>query len=377
VASRLLTQLASRIAAARDPVEAACLRAQRGVYLARQGKTEEAEALVKALREEFGARPNAEVTAWISLVEALAQFFTQPGPKALDRLRRAHALSRAMNHPLLVPLCAAWLAHVEFNSNRMQPMLQYAAEALRLAQPQHHAALARVSLVIADAFHYAGRFDLAKPWYAAVRQHALAEGDDSMISAMLHNVAALRANHVRLADAFGEARPDETRRAELELESTKNYDLGIGTLSLSSLVPLVRAQLLVVNGKFAEAEAILTDMLDERKPDHLERREASFYAERAWCHMRLGDSVRARSDIQEAKARDSLPADPDDEAATHARIAQVFAELHEPQQAEVHRQLASQFRLVHSQTQKALSDQLELGGKGLLVPQLPDIPISS
>ena len=66
--SRLLTQLASRIAAARDPVEAACLRAQRGIYLARQGKTQEAESLVKALREEFGAQPNAEVTVWISLV---------------------------------------------------------------------------------------------------------------------------------------------------------------------------------------------------------------------------------------------------------------------------------------------------------------------
>ena len=42
MASRLLTQLTARIAAARDPVEAACLRAQRGIYLARQGKHDEA-----------------------------------------------------------------------------------------------------------------------------------------------------------------------------------------------------------------------------------------------------------------------------------------------------------------------------------------------
>jgi hypothetical protein len=38
MASRLLTQLAARIAAPRDPVEAACLRAQRGIYLAWQSK---------------------------------------------------------------------------------------------------------------------------------------------------------------------------------------------------------------------------------------------------------------------------------------------------------------------------------------------------
>ena len=38
MASRLLTQLAARIAAARDPGEAACLPAQRGIYLAWHGK---------------------------------------------------------------------------------------------------------------------------------------------------------------------------------------------------------------------------------------------------------------------------------------------------------------------------------------------------
>jgi hypothetical protein len=71
----------------------------------------------------------------------------------------------------------------------------------------------------------------------------LAEGDDAMISAMLHGVAALRANQVRLANAFHEPQRDKANRALVELESTKNYDLGIGTLSLGLLIPLVRAQL--------------------------------------------------------------------------------------------------------------------------------------
>ena len=251
--SRWLAQLDARIGAARSPVEAACLRAQRGIYLARQGQHAEAQALVDAVRGEFDKRPNAEVTAWVSLLEAVIHFFSQPGPKALDRLRRAHVLARAINHPVLVPLCAAWLAHIEFNANRMEPMLQYAAEALRLAQPDHHAALARVSLVIADAFHFAGRFDLAKPWYAAVRDHALADGDDAMISAMLHNVAAFRASKTRLADAFGAADMEEASRAMLEAESTRNFDLGIGTASLSWFVPLLRAQLMTIDGRFEEA----------------------------------------------------------------------------------------------------------------------------
>lgn len=322
--SRLLTQLAERIAATRDPVEAACLRAQRGIYLARQGKYDGAQAIVDAIRAEFGARPDAQVTAWISLVEALIHFYSQPGPKALDRLRRAHALSRAMNHPVLVPLCAAWLAHIEFNANRMEPMLQYAVEALRLAQPTHHAALARVSLVIADAFHFAGRFDLAKDWYAAVREHALADGDDAMISAMLHNVAAFRASKTRLNDSFGSADIDETARAMMEAESTGNFDTGIGTASLSWFVPLLRAQLLTVQGRYDEAVDLFARNLASAESQGVARLLVSFLADSAWCKFKLGQSGAALEDARSCIGVANDDCDPDDLAASLARIAAIM-----------------------------------------------------
>ena len=324
MASRLLAQLASRIAASRDPVEAACLRAQRGIYLARQGKQAEAQAIVDAIRGEFGARPHAEATAWISLVEALIHFYSQPGPKALDRLRRAHALSRAMNHEVLVPLCAAWLAHIEFNANRMEPMLQYAVEALRLAQPEHHAALARVSLVLADAFHFAGRFDLAKPWYAAVREHALAEGDDAMISAMLHNVAAFRASKTRLADSIGAADMEETTRAMLEAESTSNFDVGIGTASLSWFVPLLRAQLFTVEGRYEEAIELFSHNLASAESQGVARLLVSFLADSAWCKFKVGQADAAMEDARACIAVSDEDCDPDDLAASMARIAAIM-----------------------------------------------------
>jgi tetratricopeptide (TPR) repeat protein len=369
MASRLLAQLAARIAAARDPVEAACLRAQRGIYLARQGKYDEAEAIVKAIRDEFGTRPNAEVTASISLVEALIHFYSQPGPKALDRLRRAHALSRAMNHPLLVPLCAAWLAHIEFNANRMEPMLQYAVEALRLAQPAHHAALARVSLVVADAFHYAGRFDLARPWYAAVREHALADGDDAMISAMLHNVAAFRANEVRLAHAFGVSIPTEARRALLEAESTENYDMGIGTLSMALLIPLMKAQLLATEGRFSEALEIFNDVLERDSPENLERRKACFYADRAWCRLQLNQVDLALADVETACEREDDPADSDDAASMHARVAEVLTQLGRFERSLEHKRKALEFRERHLDSQAELLGQLERA-----VSNQPNVP---
>jgi tetratricopeptide (TPR) repeat protein len=368
MASRLLAQLAARISATRDPVEAACLRAQRGVYLARQGKYSEAQSIVDAIRAEFGARPNAEVTAWISLVEAVSHFYSQPGPKALDRLRRAHALSRAIDHPLLVPLCAAWLAHVEFNANRMEPMLQYAVEALRLARPEHHAALARVSLVIADAFHYAGRFDLAKPWYAAVREHALADGDDAMISAMLHNVAAFRANEVRLADAFGIPIPIEARRALMETESTRNYDIGIGTLSMALLIPLMKAQLLATDGRFSEALEIFNDVLERDSPENLERRKACFLADRAWCHFQLNHVELAIADVERACERSGAPADFDDVASTHARVSEILRLLGQQQRSLAHKQQSIEFRRLHQAAQVELLAQLQSALSGLAQP---------
>lgn len=359
MASRLLTQLAARIAAARDPVEAACLRAQRGIYLARQGKVDAAQAIVKAIRDEFGTRPNAEVMAWVSLVEALVHFYSQPGPNAMDRLRRAHALGRAMQHPVLVPLSAAWLAHIEFNANQLEPMLQHVQETLQLAQPDHHAALARVSLVVADAFHYAGRFDLAKDWYAAVRQHALAEGDDAMISAMLHNVAALRTNQVRVADAFKQPQPADAKQALMELESTKNYDLGIGTISLASFLPLVRAQLLTVEGRYVEALQLFSEVLDQRRSDNLERREACFFADRAWCNLQIGRRELALADVESACDREGVQADLDDAATTHARIAEVLDQLGDADKALTHRRIAAELRFKHAVEQESLLSRLQ------------------
>jgi tetratricopeptide (TPR) repeat protein len=296
--------------------------------------------------------------AWVSLVEALIHFYSQTGTKALDRLRRAHALSRAMNHPLLVPLCAAWLAHVEFNANHMEPMLQYAVEALRLAQPTHHAALARVSLVIADAFHYAGRFDLARPWYAAVRQHALAEGDDAMISAMLHNVAAFRASKTRLTDSFGAADTNEAARAMMEAESTGNFDSGIGTASLSWFVPLLRAQLLTVEGRYVEAIDLFSRNMASAKSQGVARLLVSFMADSAWCKFKLGQSGAALEDVYSCIGVANDECDPDDLAASLARISAILEACGMLDEAAALRERPQKSLQAHTEAQAVLLEKL-------------------
>jgi len=368
MASRLLARLDAQIAAASNPVVAACLRARKATYLARQGREQEAAAIVTTIREAFGKTPNAEVTAWVSLVESLIQFYGNPGPMALDRLRRADALSRANNHPELVALCAAWLAHMEFNDRQMVPMVAHAAQALRLAQPTHHATLARVSLVVADALHFAGRFDLARPWYASVRDHALAEGDDAMISAMLHNIATFRANNVRLANAFGGDQTLQAAQALMEAESTRNFDLGIGTASLTLFVPLLRAQLLTVQGSYAEALPLFDNNLEHASEQGLRRLKANFYADRALCNLRLGLIEPARQDIGSALGCESAACDPDDRATMNAQVAGLLDELGDPKAAAAHRELADAHLGIHTAAQRELLEQIRL--------QLPAQPVA-
>lgn len=339
--SRLLKSLRQRSDAATDPVRAAVLNAQVAICHSRQGEHERAEALVRAIRERFGGdRPNAEALAWASLAEAVDRFFQHPGPQATDRLLRAQALGRMLPPTEVQPLCAAWLAHVEFNASRMERMVSHAVEALRLAQPDHHAALARVSLVVADAYHFAGRFDLAKGWYAAVHSHAVADGDDAMISALLHNRATLRTNQVRIADAFGESHLDEPRSAAMEAESTRNFDTAIGTRSLGTFLPLVEAQLLLASGNFGGAAQLMGIALEEDRPDNLLRRKASFFADRAWCYLRLGNEARALADVESAGRYLNDTTDVDDLAVTHARIGRVLEAVGRPEDAARHKEVA-------------------------------------
>lgn len=356
--SRLLVNLEALIATERDPVRNACYRAQRAIYLARLGHHDEADQIVREIRDSFGKVPNGEVTAWISLAEAVNSFYRHPGLQAVDRLLRAQALSRALGHPVLQPLCSAWLAHVEFNANRMERMIDHAAEALRLAQPDHHAALSRVCLVVADAYHFAGGFELAKDWYAAVRAHALAEGDDAMISAMMFNRATLRTNRIRLADAFGEGYEGDPRAAALEVESVRNYDSAIGTLSLKSYVPLIRAQLLVAEGRYEEAISLLGLGIDEKKPENLKRRMANFLADRAWCHFGLNRTQPALNDVELAISSIDNDVDADDLAVAHARIANVLRETGEVERADVHHEASIRHLRQHRAEQQTLLNAL-------------------
>jgi tetratricopeptide (TPR) repeat protein len=367
MASRLLVRLDAQIARTREPVQLACLKAERAGFLGRHGRLEAARKQLNELQRLFAARPHVAVSGWIALAEGqLDHYENLGGGRAHDRFSRAHALSAAAGLRPLQALSAAWLAHSEDVRNHHERMAALCAEAWRLSEPEEHAARWRAALTVAGNYHFAGRFDLAQPWYTTARAHAMADGDDVAISALMYNQAALRIAEVRLASALKD--PTEWAASGLLLgaDATRRFDEVIGLQSLDWLVPLVRAQLLVMQDQCAEALLLIDHHWPRSVPDWRDRMAAGMLADRAWCLWRLGRRDEARADAlqaREALAQDI--GDVDDSAVAHARLAKLFDALDDAPKAQQHGEQAQRCCEEHRQRQQRLLGVLDEALNGL------------
>lgn len=338
--SRLLLRLEAGIGSAKSTLEADCLRAERAGYLARLGRFEEVRAELAALHERYDARPNVEISAWVNLVEGLVIHSREMGQAARDKVLRAYALSGAAGLVQMRALSAAWLAHMDFLVADIVSMARHADEALTVADESHNSARARASLVVAQGYHQGGRLDLALPWYFSARQHAISDGDDAMISALMHNMAWLRASNLRQEKLLGIRTVDENNYSLLSAQSTAHYDLMVGATNLQGHIPILQAKLLVLSGKPAEA----LDLFDEHLPtvvrEGLGRLQADLIADRAWCRVQLGQTSEAKEDAILAEFNIDLHGQFDDRAFAHSRLAEVFSALGESEAEARHQRLA-------------------------------------
>jgi tetratricopeptide (TPR) repeat protein len=336
---RLLERLDAIIASNPDSIEGDCARAERACYLARQGKHLQAAAELDALRKRYDARPHPAISTWLSLADGLLSHFTDLSGVARDKMRRAHALSSAARLMPLHALSSAWLAHMDDTRMDFESMLRHLSQALHLAEPDHHAARSRANLVAAQALHLAGRLDLAMPWYQRARMHANAEGDDATISAVMFNMAAIRASNLRQVALTGEGNAMEGVYVLMSAEATSSFDARIGAVSAMPLMPLLRAQIFALQGDPAQALVVYEEHLDSAQG--MSRVHCANLADQAWCRSEVGQLEAARVDALAAEASLGSDTQLDDRAATHSRCAQVFAVLGDTEQAQRHRDLAA------------------------------------
>lgn len=328
--SRLLATLEAEARNTQNPETWAKAICRSAAHFGRQGQTAKAIDAITCVRSRFEHNLTPTIAASLMLAEGIFEFFRDDSRAAFDRTRRAHAIAVAANLVEIRPTCSAWLALFELNALRHVQMAEYLEEALSLAKPSDHQALARASLVLAGALHFTGNFTLARPWYEKARQHATAEGDQAALSAVLYNVAAFRVDNVRIADAFGIAMSEEAMQANMEASSAVNYDFAIGTESFSMLLPLRRAQLLVVGRRFRDAELLL----DEIDVAALEEKSIPLLVvDRAWTKVELGKIDEGRELSKNAAKHLESMTHIDEIAYVNARLGTIAGLLNDAEAA--------------------------------------------
>lgn len=328
--SRLAQRLDGEIVAvASMPARAAVLQAQRAILWLRHGREAEARAELNRLQARALAHPRVELAAWLHLAEGLTAYFSAFGGGARERVRRAQVMARAAGLAALQALCEAWLAQMAFVDRDIDALVAHAGAAL--AGPADHASACRVASALGMAWDLAQDEAAASAWYAFGRRAASADGDDAGLAALLYNQMQMRALRIRHAALAGE--PGEAPAVLLGVDSIGHFDDAVGGSARADLTPLLRAQLLTVQGDFGAAATLLEAHLPEAVAAGLARTGGSLLADLAWCWANTGEALRARALADQAAvevlAEDSPHCDLDERAALHARLAQVYARLHE------------------------------------------------
>lgn len=334
--SRLIARLDQEIIACRDPLVRECLKAERAGALARHGMLSEARFALNGLKGQLQRLRKTRLAAWVALVEGLIHHFDSLAPEAALKFERCCKLAQEAGDEPLQAQALAWLATGSFNASQIEAMIEQLSLAVQLAPRQLHAAWARIGLVLGDAYRFAGDDMRSQYWYNRARHAVGQEGDSSMMSAFLHNISAMRSASIGLDDAFGQADVVLAGRALKEAESAGNYDGGANSAALGAMVPVVRAQLLVVLERFEEALALYDAYLSKASAEGMAHREARFLADRAWCLARLGHADAAWLAVQEAQEATTALLDVDDLAAVHGRLARTCAALERTDAARQH-----------------------------------------
>jgi len=342
IKSRLLKQLEKQIAAASSPMASAAARAKRAMLLARHGAVSEAREALTALHQLSFQHPHPEIGAWLHMAEGLMSYYNGfVAQQAWDRIQRAHAI--ASTAPSLIEvrvLASAWLAQLAFIRHDPAQLVAHAKRCLDEARPEDNVALARLAMAMGVGWHYAGDIEMAQRWYIRARRHAAMEGDDASLSALMFNMSGMRASQLRRESLSGQV----ARGSELLLtvDSMHHFDEAVGAVFMVDLTPVLRAQVLTVQGEFDEARRLYEEHLPQAMSLGLERLGSSLLSDLAWCRANLGQRELALHQAREAEIELDPDCELDDRAITHSRLTQTFRLLGAAADAERHQALAEE-----------------------------------
>jgi hypothetical protein len=155
----------------------------------------------------------------------------------------------------------------------------------------------------------------------------------------MHNMTWLRMLTMRQAVLL--TGREDAKSAEYALAnagSTEGFDEMKGDTSWGELKPILRAQIVSLQGDSSQAVALYQQYLAAAgAPSRL---QANLLADKAWCHVQLHQNGDAAATAELAIASLVDETQIDDRAAAHSRLAQVFAALGDMDQHRHHLELA-------------------------------------
>jgi hypothetical protein len=255
--SQLLARLERSLDRSVDPLERAEISAQIAGNLARLGRFAEARKVVGAVREQFGQGQSGRVTVWLMLAEGLIHHFESLSPAALERVRAAQVLGLAMGYSTIVALASAWKAHIEFEHSDFESMASSVDLARKNIGADEHDAQARLAIVLSNAFMITGDRDQAQLWFKHGHQHAVINGDQASIDALVYNRAAFLLARFRTLNCKAPISMEELVSVRMEIASAKNLQNLIRLAALQSHVHLLDARLQILESKFESAISAL------------------------------------------------------------------------------------------------------------------------
>jgi len=310
--SQLLLRLEEQLLTERDTYRCAELRAKRAAYWARIGRFPETRAEIADIRQVFGDGRSGRVTAFVMLAEALVEYYEKLTIMAADRVARARFLGQAMKDREVIALASAWLSYFDFERSKFDLAIANVRQAGEYASPDNHAAWTRCAIVLLNCFALCGDATSSQHWFQKGREHALKEGDQASIEALLHSKAVFGVAWLRAQWARDDVDSAAIARSRLEVSSARNLQKLARIAAHESYIDLADARLLILEGKFAEALEAL-EMISDGGPfpaGHFN--DELLGLDKAFCLVSLGKADGAFEVFELSKATPSAHTDVDD-----------------------------------------------------------------
>jgi hypothetical protein len=355
---KTLERLDSLIQDTRSDKEKRILLVKKACALARFSRLDEAGGILQRVRGD-GSAYDPRLSAWVTFCQGLMEHFGTLSERAIRAFRRAYAVGVSVGDLELAAIASAWIANAEYAAGHLAAVPAALVQTFTYADPNNASARSRAYVVIADLYHLAGDAAKARAWYKRARDAAVDDGDVAMQSVAMYNDASFRVSKAVLDDCHGQANEHDVMLASVAVDSVANLDLGLGVRHLTSMVPLLRAEIRAVQRRWDEAIGLFEVFLGDRSVEANQRMMPKYRSELAYCFAMTDDCQAALQAISAAVEATEACADFDDLVVLHSRAASVYERLAMHDACNLHRASAARCLTAFNELQSDLMTSIE------------------